>query len=469
MKKGNDIALVQAPPWGLFSPPLGIAYLASYLEKKNISVKVFDVNVALFNAAQDKTLWNFERKDEWNKAETFDIIRDVFDREISSCVDRVIAAGPAIVGISTNQNSLLFSLEFARRLKQAGDVFVIAGGGGCLNAHERDILRRDGVIDALVVGEGEEVLYEFIEKFKNGVIASPMEGVLLKGQRDTELVLRSAPPNLDKLFFPTYKEFDLSQYGSPFLCLLSSRGCIGRCVFCNDRFYQGRIRLRSPEKIVEEIEYHLINNKISNFSFNDLLVNADLKHLDAWCGMIIKKKLKVKWNAQALARADMSAELLDRIKEAGCEVLQYGIESGSDSVLEGMGKLFKAADAEKVLRLTHDAGIQAWVNIIVGFPWEMERDFQETASFIERNRGNIDRVGSLNTCNVVFNSYMMNNKEEFGIVLSEKPELVEISWHKGDNCDTLRKERALRLKSVLARLNLPLGQDNLFVVPGRTQ
>jgi hypothetical protein len=64
---------------------------------------------------------------------------------------------------------------------------------------------------------------------------------------------------------------------------------------------------------------------------------------------------------------------------------------------------------------------------------------------------------------------MMNNRDEFGIVLSENPELLEISWHYGDNCDTLRKERAIRLKSVLSRLGLPLGQDNLFVVPGRPQ
>jgi radical SAM superfamily enzyme YgiQ (UPF0313 family) len=74
------------------------------------------------------------------------------------------------------------------------------------------------------------------------------------------------------------------------------------------------------------------------------------------------------------------------MKEAGCTALQFGIESGSVRRLKRMGKLFSRADAEKVLRLSAQAGINNWVNLIVGFPGETESDFQETVSFVRSNR-----------------------------------------------------------------------------------
>ena len=458
--------MVQAPPWGVGTPPLGIALISSYLKTKKIEVGIFDANVALYNASDDKTLWNFERKDEWNDRGAFAVIIERLDKQITDCLERIISFDPMMVGISVNQNNILFSLELARRIKQRKNIFIVTGGWGTYNKHERDLLRRDAVVDVFVIGEGEESLHEVIVAYKRGDEIKGVRGVLGKTEEESMFVPRAPKEDLDSIPFPAYEEFSLEDYRSRQLCLLSSRGCIGRCTFCNDRTYQGTFRCRCPEQLVQEFEYHVRRNHVYDFVFNDLLINGNLDHLNRWCDLLIESGLTIRWFAQALTRPDMDLDLLLKMKKSGCHTLQFGVESGSDKILRKMKKMFTVSDAEKVLALTQQAGIAPWVNFIVGYPGEQEEDFQQTLSFIAHNRDKIERVGSVNTCNVVFGSELMKEKEKFGVILSNNPELVEVSWRCADgNCDEVRKDRSRRLIAVLNELRIPVGQTNLFAVP----
>ncbi|GAG57270.1 unnamed protein product, partial [marine sediment metagenome] len=106
------------------------------------------------------------------------------------------------------------------------------------------------------------------------------------------------------------------------------------------------------------------------------------------------------------------------------------------------------------------------INLMVGFPGETEEDLEETINFIKRNRENIDRTNSVNTCNALFSSDLMNHKENYGIILSDKPKLLEVSWYTADgNCDKMRKDRVHKVVLALHELEIPIGQTNLFVVP----
>ncbi len=450
----TDILLIHLPPWGVFAPPLGIAYISSFLRKNGVNADIFDMNIELYNRTKEKGLWDFERKDEWNNRIAFDRIKTSLDSEIASCVEKILSVGSKYIGLSINQNGILLALEIARRIKETRDGPIIAGGWACYNKHEREILAKDGLIDIFVVGEGEEALHELIGALDRGEETDNVKGA------------GEISEDLDKLAFPTYEEFDLSHYQEDILCVLSSRGCMGRCVFCNDRRYQGAIRCRSPRMIIDEIAYHVTNNKIHEFSFNDLVINGNLTHLSQWTDLIIEKNLNIKWRGQAITRPDMDFELLYRMREAGCDTLQFGIESGSDRVLKNMRKMFRASDAERVLAMVHKAGIKTWINLIVGFPGEEEEDFVKTGDFIKRNRHNIDCLSSINSCNVVFGSDLMDFREEYGIILSENPELLETDWHlNDDNCNRLRKERGNRLTSLARELGLPVGQSNLSLLP----
>ncbi|GAG57262.1 unnamed protein product, partial [marine sediment metagenome] len=222
----TDIVLIQIPPWGVNTPPLGIAYLSSYLKGKGFHVEVLDINEALYNMVADKSLWDFERKDEWSDDESFNKIKDILGRGITYCVEKILSIDPMIVGLSINQNSALFSLEIAKRIKQTENKLVISGGWGCYNKHERDLLRREDLIDAFVIGEGEESLYELISSFKSRGKIEGIKGVLAKREDDMSFSPRPLIENLDEVPFPTYKEFELTNY-TPALRMLSSRGCMG--------------------------------------------------------------------------------------------------------------------------------------------------------------------------------------------------------------------------------------------------
>ena len=98
-----------------------------------------------------------------------------------------------------------------------------------------------------------------------------------------------------------------------------------------------------------------------------------------------------------MVRKEMSSELLKKMHRSGCIWLCYGLESGCDRTLKRMNKFYNAGDAERTVKLTHEAGICCAINIIVGFPGESEADFNETLSFIKRNRESIDEVTNVSS------------------------------------------------------------------------
>ena len=224
-----DIILVQTPPWSTHSPPIGLAALASFLKIKNIDVKAIDLNIILYNLSEDKGFWDFDRKDSWSDSQLFSKIIKSLDSNIDLCVSKILRDDPSIVGISTNQNSMLFSVELARRIKKASRVLVVAGGWGCYNSHERKILKDSQFFDAYVLGEGEETLFELISNFKSSKDFVGLNGIMCDSKDDKEFLPRSPVKDLSSLPAPDYESFNLQEYADSKLCVITTRGCVGRC------------------------------------------------------------------------------------------------------------------------------------------------------------------------------------------------------------------------------------------------
>ena len=150
--------------------------------------------------------------------------------------------------------------------------------------------------------------------------------------------------------------------------------------------------MRNPEDVITEIQYHIRNYGISHIEFNDLLCNGNLVGLEKLCDLMIKAKIQVKWISYAAIRKNMTKELLDKMKQAGCNSLCYGIESGSNRILKRMNKHYTKQEAQRLLRDTHNAGINTSLNIIAGFPGETEDDFEQTLDFLRENKQFIHQV-----------------------------------------------------------------------------
>lgn len=454
-----DIALIMVPPWQANMPPLGLAYICEYLKSRGFKPKVLDFNLELSREAsyEKRIFWEIHNINSMPLHEIITGMFNSFRNEIDGLVNQIISLDCDLVGFSVNVASIGLAAKIATLIKERNEKKrIIFGGTGCFWEESRKIVFPEdrGSIDAFVVGEGEETLERIINNYKKGKAFEGIEGAIYK----KDDFLKSANPfytqDIDKLPFPTFSDFELSSYRERRLPMLISRGCIGRCVFCIDHLMCGIYRYRSPEKIIEEIKYHINTNKINNFGFCDLICNGNLKQLEKLCDLIIQSELKINWGSYAMVRKDMTLGLLEKMRKAGCVSLCYGLESASSRTLKKMNKFYSVADAERIVRLTHEAGILAAINIIVGFPGETEDEFAESVSFIKRNKNYISEVTNISSFVIMSHSKLGTHPEEYEINLP-LPKGFNNSYIDKNGVDLDERTRRVR-KTVFVTSNLDI-------------
>lgn len=456
------VVLVMAPPWGLDTPPLGLAYISAYLRSHGCRVSIIDGCKDLYEECHQglRYLWDFEQKDLWNVPGTYQRIRERIGYLFDVLVNRILAENPRLVGFSVNQNNRLAVKDIASRLREKSEhLILVAGGFGVFNPFERWIFSHENPFDYFVQGEGEAPLYSLVESLRLETVP-PVGNGITKTHDSFGPFYHS---DLSLLPGPTFEEFDLSKYVNT-LPLLLTRGCVGGCAFCNDTVLMGPFRSRPIVAVVGEIEYHTRFNNIRSFVFNDLAINGHPRALREMCTQIIDSGLEISWSANAMPRKTLDYETLALMKRSGCRELTFGVESGSNRILRKMRKPFVSHEAELILGSAKELGITSYVNIIVGFPGEDASDFNDTLSFLERCAENIDGIGSLNTCNAAFNSFLREHPDKYDVVFSLRPEEAETGWYldDGSNDLELRKKRLTHLMSRISSIGIPFRQANLF-------
>ncbi|MFH2136942.1 MAG: radical SAM protein [Candidatus Omnitrophota bacterium] len=399
----SKIIIISSPPWGIVMPPLGMAYLATYLKSKGIVPEIYDLNLQLYEQAdqQQEHFWDL---DTINKFLPVDIAHNLFaafEDTLGDVVKKLVNYD--IVGFSANN---LISTTFAgimgTQIKNISPkTKIILGGPGCFHSWDRKAVPKDAV-DFFIIGEGEEALYRLIMAIDEGDEQREIPGVICCAAGDRK---RFYPPepvkNLDVIPFPTFEEFDVSKYsyGKKYrpLPMLTSRGCINQCAYCIDCYMSAPFRARSPEQVVSQISYYKKHYGITHVEFNDLLCNGNLIRLEKLCDQLIEAELNINWISYAAIRRKMNSQLLEKMRKAGCTSLCFGVESGSDSVLARMNKHYIRAEASALLKKTHEAGITARLNLIVGFPGETEENFQQTLDFIKDNMASISQVTNVSS------------------------------------------------------------------------
>lgn len=420
----KHVLLVMVHPWYPLLPPLGLAYVSKYVRSKGYDVLLFDFNAKLYNNCdpERKKFWDISTISRIPYFQLVEIFKEKFPEEIEALISLLAQRPEPIIGFSTNYLNVKVASYIAKKIKEQNPYkLVVFGGPGCFWEHDRNSVLSESV-DFFVIGEGEKSFFELVDNFYKGKSLEGIAGIV-SGTKGIPGVTNPIM-NLDEIPFPDFKEFNLKDYGcgeARALPLLTSRGCISKCSFCVDYMMCNPFRMRSPEHVVAEIEYHIREYNIRNFSFNDLLCNGDLRKLERICDLIIDKKLDIKWGSYAIARGDMSLELLQKMKKAGCTTICYGIESGSNKVLKAMRKIYTAEDAERTLRLTHQAGIKATFNIIIGYPQEGKKEFKETLAFVKRNKDYIDSVINVSTLFINPTASLGREPQKYGLYFPKSP------------------------------------------------
>jgi len=475
--KPPDILLIVCPMWGVDMPPLGISYLSSYLKQNGFYPDLLDINIDMFNGLSEehKYLWQMHNYRLWNDRNLFETgILAIFDNKINSYVNQILSKNTKIIGFSVNAGNLLFSIELARRIKDKDKDKIIIFGGPHSKWFKNDIKCLEeykgiyrgfypGLVDIFVIGEGEIPLGEILYCFKGNKEVDKIQSII--AYRNNEYFCQGEEnpiKNLDELPFPGLDWADLNRYSDKKIPILMSRGCIRRCAFCNDTYVSARYRCRSADNVFKEIMLRLERNIINGFGFCDLMLNSNVKELEKLCDLIIKEKIQITWTGQGAIKKDTNAGLLIKMRKAGCVGLTYGVESFSNKVLELMNKPYTFEDIHRVLKDTAEAKIQAYINIVTGFPGEGEEEFNETVERIKKCRKYIHGISSLASCCITLGSDLQRNSDRYQIIYPDKDGYY--TWHNrsGVNNYQLRKNRAKIIFSIASELSLPIGTINLY-------
>jgi len=448
MKTKLKTALVQCPAWGRHCPPPALGLLAAALRQRGHEVAVFDFNNAFHEAApaREKALWGdcgF-----WEDPRRVARFASAHEARIDAAVTEILDSEARVVGFSIFNSSIETSLRFARKIKERdpGRIVVFGGPQVALNWKGRAALGYADV-DAVVSGEGEVTLPEMVEGIERRGRLQPTPGAWTRiSGRMVGIKPRPEIADLDQVPFPDYSGFDFARYEFPDkMYTFLTRGCINRCVFCGESLFVERFRHRTGPRVHAEIRHEVSRHpEIGLFEFSDCLINGRLQELMALADLLIEQGPKIRWQAQAIVRPFMTRGVFDKLAASGCREMLFGIESGSQRVIDRMRKGFRVADAENVVRDAAQAGIDVVANFMVGFPGETDADFAATLAFVEKNARWIRYVNpDQTTTGMAPGTYLWEHWDEFGIV---EPDGLNWRTRDGRNTIDIRRGRYERFR-----------------------
>jgi radical SAM superfamily enzyme YgiQ (UPF0313 family) len=330
-------------PTHLITPPLGIGYLTSYLKREGIETQIIDgLNLGMTNQ---------------------EIVRRCREAEV--------------VGISILSSYFLTAVDLAKKLKKKGKVAVI--GGPQVTALPQLSLKMSGA-DYAVVGEGELAFAALIKALK-------------KSKPKTKIWQRPFIKNLSRLPFPDWEQMDPRSYQKaphggvvknfPVAPIMTTRGCPYECLFCaSPKLWQRTIRFRQPAEVIEEIKYLVQDFGVKEIHLEDDNFTLKRAHVEEFCRLLLKAKLNISWATPNGVRADkVDKGLLKLMKKAGCYLVAFGIESGSQEILDRVAKHTNLTVTKKAVEAAHQVGLLTQGFFIFGLPGETAQTIKKTISF----------------------------------------------------------------------------------------
>lgn len=252
-------------------------------------------------------------------------------------------------------------------------------------------------IDIIVIGEGEVTILEVVDALEQKKDLSNIQGICFKknGQiirtPNRELIkdidtLPMPAWNLfpQEIYMNKYKNSSLEKRLPPPIGVIStSRGCPFHCTYCYHPFQYQKVRYHSAERVIEEIKALKQNYNIKSFMFADDLSIVSAKRIFKICDLLEKEKLNLKWIVSG--RVDLiTEELLRKMKNAGCQVISFGIESGSQKILDNIKKQVTVLKAKKAILLCNKIGIYPGTSFMIGNVGETRETVLESVSFITK-------------------------------------------------------------------------------------
>ena len=303
---------------------------------------------------------------------------------------------PDIVGFSVLTFNLLDCLDVARMIREVSPATKICFGGFHATIYPQETLNFPEV-DFIVFGEGEITFNELVKLLDEERVDGDLADIDTKladidglGWKNSKFGLatinspRKEVADLDELAMPAHGLINLEKYtvvlanDAKVASIQTSRGCPSKCTFCDIRLT--RYRYRSAEDVLEEIEYLKLQG-VSEFFIIDDTFTINRKRVFNLCNLLIDKSIKIKFKISSrIDRVDQ--EMLDLLKMAGCYRIHYGIESGSQRLLDYLEKGITVEQIKESIRQTKSAGIEVFAYMMIGIPTETKQDVEDSMSLV---------------------------------------------------------------------------------------
>ncbi|MFI5348589.1 MAG: B12-binding domain-containing radical SAM protein [Elusimicrobiota bacterium] len=383
------VALMLCPQWDTEFPTYSSALLTALLKRRGHEVGFFDLNVALDERCRTLGLGSGPEINVLNPWTDREFVEGPFMSRHGAWfegeIDKALAQGYRTFGFSVFFSNAVASGRAAALIKRKDPGAVVVFGGPLTMeaGFRRRILDELPDVDAVIPGEADASLPDFVDALEESGRLSARPGVVLRGGGEGSGGAE-AFADLDALPFADYGGHALASYGNR-MSIHSCRGCVRRCTFCTD-WRLMTYRQMSGRRMFDEVVHQLrVHPEVRDFLFADSLVNGDMKNLDAFCDLLLRSGVRTTWQGYAIVRPQMTPSFLAKMAAAGCRCLFYGVESGSQDLLNAMKKGTSVELNAKVLHDTTAAGIRTVMFWIVGHPAESERTFSESLRFLEVN------------------------------------------------------------------------------------
>ncbi|MFA5147266.1 MAG: radical SAM protein [Candidatus Omnitrophota bacterium] len=346
-----------------FMLPLGLGYIASVARNEGHSVNLLDINGFGYSEGRVEAAL---------KSSEFDI-----------------------VGIGGLTSTYRYVKWLARTIRQMKPGVKIVAGNMVATAHPELLLARSDV-DIAVIDEGETTFRELCAAIERGTDLKAVDGIFFK---ENGAIVKTGPrsriTDLDSLPFPAWDLFPMETYlnnstqsaatfGLRSINISSVRGCPYDCVFCS-RPFGTKAYARSAKSIVGEMKELRERYRVDFIDFSDDLFMLNEKRIGEFCDLLVAEGLDLRWGASGRVNL-VNDRILSKMHKAGCAELSYGFESGSQEMLDRMGKRATVAQAEEAVAATRKAGIRVTGSFIFGMPGETGDTIKETLGFIKRTR-----------------------------------------------------------------------------------
>lgn len=336
---------------GLTLPPLGLAYLASFLRQRGHEVEIIDLNLTKTDL----------RKFPWQKWD--------------------------VVGISGDTSRQPKVIELARIAKDSG--LIVVAGGPHVTFCDKETLQ-SGVVDYVVRGEGEEIFAELVEALEQKENPKKVKGIsFLEEGKIYRTPAKEPPQVLDELPLPARDLLPMKGYnktklnGRPLTTMVTSRGCPYRCAFCSSSHFSGtRWRFRSVEKIVAEVQEIVNNYGFRAIAFMDDNFTFSPKRVLRFTDEIKRQKLDIYW--WCFSRADTiikNEAMVEEMFKAGARMVFLGIESVNQRVLDSYKKGLTADMTRRAVEILKRNGIRVWGSFVLGALNDTKETIRQTVDY----------------------------------------------------------------------------------------